>query len=204
MNRETLDTELPEPVRRYFEEVAHMEPSTDLMDGVITEIEMQGAVNRFSSVPVFAALAAAGVLIAAVVAGAGLIGRDQSGNVPLASASQTASPSLDPGALVPDELQARFYGTDPSESGSITFTATTFRYIDEHGQTLYRSDAALIGPDAIRLIATHTADCDSGNGIGIYRFSLSPDGRRLTLAAAGNDSCGSRSFRTAGYWERRD
>jgi hypothetical protein len=214
MNRDRVYTELPAPVSRYFEEVARMEPPSDLMDGAITEIElrkiqMQTAVNRFAFGPILAAVAATAVLIAAVAVGANLLSRNQTGNkpaasdLPIASVPQVASPSLEPGALIPEELRARFNGTDPSEPGSIEFTATTFRYIDQNGATMFRSDAALVGPDVIRLIATNVADCGTAGHVGTYRFSLSADGKTLTMAAAAEDPCGGRSFRTAGYWERR-
>jgi hypothetical protein len=211
MNPEHLRKELPEPVRRYFEEVARMEPPIDLMDGAISEIEMQPAVNRFSSLPVIAALAATAALFAAIVAGAGLLGRDQPGNVPVPSASHAApTPTLVPGALIPQELQGRFYGTDASEAGgggtgSIEFTATTFRYIDQYGATHFRSAASLLGPGEIRLIADNPDDCANHSAtVGTYRYSLSADGRALTVAANLEDPCGGRSFRAAGYWERRN
>lgn len=209
MNRETLRTELPQPVRRYFEEVARMEPPADLMDGTITEIEMQGAVNRSTFTPVFAALAATAVVIAAVAFGISLMGGDQTGNRPVATFSPAPTATLVPGALIPEELQARFYGTDASEagsghSGSVEFTATSFRYIDQYGATQFRSGASLVAPGEIRLIAVSPDECANDSGtIGTYRYSLSADGKRLTIAANLEDPCAGRSFRTAGYWERR-
>lgn len=69
MNREQLRNELPEPVRRYFEEVARMNPPDDLMDAAIAQVEAQPRVNRFSMLPAFAALAATAVLAAIVAFG---------------------------------------------------------------------------------------------------------------------------------------
>ena len=210
MTRDQLRKELPEPVRRYFQEVARMEPPTDLMDGAITEIELQGAVNRSSFMPVFAALAATAVVIVAVAGGVALLGRHQTGNGPVASASQTATPTPDAGALIPQELRDRFYGTDASElgsgsTGSIEFTANSFRYIDQYGTTLFRSAASLVGPGEIRLIADNPDECANHSAIvGTYRYSLSADGKKLTIAANLEDPCAGRSFRTAGYWERRN
>ena len=37
MSREQLRNELPEPVRRYFQEVARMQPPSDLMDAARAE-----------------------------------------------------------------------------------------------------------------------------------------------------------------------
>jgi glutamine cyclotransferase len=67
MNREQLRNELPEPVRRYFEEVARMEPPVDLLNAAITQVESEPRVNRFSLLPAFVAVAAT-ALIAAVIA----------------------------------------------------------------------------------------------------------------------------------------
>ncbi|HET6744390.1 MAG TPA: PQQ-binding-like beta-propeller repeat protein [Candidatus Limnocylindria bacterium] len=67
MNREQLRRELPEPVRRYFEEVARMEPPVDLLSAAITKVESEPRVNRFSLLPAMVAVAATAV-IAAVIA----------------------------------------------------------------------------------------------------------------------------------------
>jgi outer membrane protein assembly factor BamB len=67
MSRERLSNELPEPVRRYFEEVARMQPPSDLMDAAITQVESEPRVSRFSWLPALVAVAATAV-IGAVIA----------------------------------------------------------------------------------------------------------------------------------------
>lgn len=77
MNRDQLRNELPEPVRRYFEEVARMEPPNDLMDTAMAEVESNPRVNRFSLLPAVATLAGAAAVVAAIVIGANLFGGSQ-------------------------------------------------------------------------------------------------------------------------------
>jgi hypothetical protein len=96
MNRNQLRDELPEPVRRYFEEeVAHMEPPDDLMDMTIAEVESQPRVNRFSFLPAFAALAGAAAVVLAIVIGANLFNGGPF--VGTSSESPSASPSASSG-----------------------------------------------------------------------------------------------------------
>lgn len=66
MNRQQLRNELPDPVRRYFEEVARMNPPDDLMDAAITQVAAEPRVSRFSLTPAFVAVAATAVLAAIV------------------------------------------------------------------------------------------------------------------------------------------
>jgi hypothetical protein len=61
MNRSQLRGDLPEPVSRYFDEVAVMQPPNDLLDAAIVEIERTPQVNRFSP------LAPVGLAAAAVI-----------------------------------------------------------------------------------------------------------------------------------------
>lgn len=67
MNRSQLRGDLPEPVRRYFLEVATMEPPSDLLDAAVAEIEQTPHVNRFSLIPIVA-FAAAVVAAVAILA----------------------------------------------------------------------------------------------------------------------------------------
>lgn len=69
MNRDQLHTELPEPVRRYFKEVARMEPPRDLLDATIAQVETQPRINRFSLPTAFAAAGAAAVILIAIAFG---------------------------------------------------------------------------------------------------------------------------------------
>jgi hypothetical protein len=61
MNRSQFRGDLPEPVSRYFDEVAVMQPPNDLLDAAIVEIERTPQVDRFSP------LAPVGLAAAAVV-----------------------------------------------------------------------------------------------------------------------------------------
>ena len=117
MNRERLRQELPEPVHRYFEEVARMEPPNDLMDSAMAQVESEARVSRFSLPAFFAISAAAVALVAAVLIGAnlfgggGLIGGTQT-PTPIASASPT--PIAD--SPQPWDLVALGSTVDPRES----------------------------------------------------------------------------------------
>ena len=67
MNPSQLRSDLPEPVRRYFLEVAQMEPPADLLDAAVAEIERTPHVNRFAALPIFGFVAAAVVVIGILV-----------------------------------------------------------------------------------------------------------------------------------------
>lgn len=67
MNPSQLRGDLPEPVRRYFLEVAQMQPPADLLDAAVAEIERTPRVNRFAALPVFGFVAAAAVLIGLLI-----------------------------------------------------------------------------------------------------------------------------------------
>ena len=102
MNSSQLRGDLPEPVRRYFLEVAAMEPPSDLLDAAVAEIETTPRVNRISLMPI-AAFAAAFVAAVAILAysllpsGPSNIGGDATPS-PGASASQAASAEPSPTA----------------------------------------------------------------------------------------------------------
>ena len=67
MNTSQLRGDLPEPVRRYFLEVAQMQPPADLLDTAVAEIERTPRINRFSALPVFGFVTAAAVVIGLMV-----------------------------------------------------------------------------------------------------------------------------------------
>jgi hypothetical protein len=98
MNRDQLHNELPEPVRRYFEEeVARLEPPNDLMHTTMAEIESEPRVNRFSLggiSPLATGLAAVAV-IAALVLGFNLFNRGGTAG-PGGTPQPTATPSPTP------------------------------------------------------------------------------------------------------------
>ncbi len=67
MNTSRLRGDLPEPVRRYFLEVAKMQPPADLLDAAVAEIERTPRINRFAALPIFGFVAAAAVVIGLLV-----------------------------------------------------------------------------------------------------------------------------------------
>ena len=101
MSREQPRNGLPEPVRRYFEEVARMQPPSDLMDAAIAQVESEPRVNRFSWLPALVAVAATAVLAAVIainVFGIDLgppVGSDSS-PTPQGSATSEPTSSLPP------------------------------------------------------------------------------------------------------------
>jgi outer membrane protein assembly factor BamB len=135
MNRDQLRKELPEPVRRYFEEVARMEPPTDLMHAAIKEVEAQPRGNRFSWLPALVAVAAT-ALIAAVIAFnvfgldlfGPLVGTDatptaQGSPTPKASATEPPIQTVPPLAGLPSagDVEAR-YSVSP-DAGDLALVA---------------------------------------------------------------------------------
>ncbi len=67
MNQSQLRGDLPEPVRRYFLEVAEMQPPADLLESAVAEIERTPRINRFNALPIFGFMAAAVVVIGLLV-----------------------------------------------------------------------------------------------------------------------------------------
>lgn len=203
MNREQLRRELPEPVRRYFEEVARMNPPDDLMDAAIAQVESQPRVNRFSLLPAFAAVAAAAV--AAAVIAFGFLGFELGppiGDEP--SATPQPSASLTDGPL-PAALEHSFLGSvdataDPGQTARIRFQGDQFELQTWSGaQFLSRVTSA--GPDELRLVAITALGCEEGDE-GIYTYRLSPGNNVLTLV--GEDACAARGEALNGDWLRSD
>ena len=67
MNQSQLRGDLPEPVRRYFLEVAQMQPPADLLDTAVAEIERTPRIIRFNAMPIFGFVATAAAVIGLVV-----------------------------------------------------------------------------------------------------------------------------------------
>ena len=88
MNRSQRQGDLPEPVRRYFNEVGQMQPPPDLLDGMAAEINDSPQPRRFSPVAAFG-LAAAAVVILSVIGYSFVAGPREVG-VPSATAEPTA------------------------------------------------------------------------------------------------------------------
>jgi hypothetical protein len=97
MNRDLDTTRLPEPVERYFREVATMQPPAELMDDVLERIEATSAPRR--TILSFAPIAAA-VLSVAVI-GAGVWALSQAGpvGVPGPGADESPIPAQSPTAV---------------------------------------------------------------------------------------------------------
>lgn len=69
MNRSRPRGDLPEPVSRYLDEVAVMQPPDDLLDAAVVEIERTSHASRFSPVPYAGLAAAAAIGIALLFSG---------------------------------------------------------------------------------------------------------------------------------------
>jgi streptogramin lyase len=102
MNRDLDTIRLPEPVERYFREVATMQPPADLMDDVLERIEASASPRpNFLS---FAPLAAAALAITVMGAGVWALassGPSDAGTVVDPVASPTARPSPSPIRIAP-------------------------------------------------------------------------------------------------------
>lgn len=103
MNRDLDTTRLPEPVKRYFREVATMQPPADLMDDVIEQIERTSP--RRTTMSAYFLPVAAALLVAAVIGG-GAWAMSPAGPFGAGVAPDRASPSALPapptGAPSPD------------------------------------------------------------------------------------------------------
>ncbi|HEX6139146.1 MAG TPA: hypothetical protein VF013_01620 [Candidatus Limnocylindria bacterium] len=203
MNRASLRNELPDPVRRYFEEVARMNPPHDLMDTTIAEVEASPRVNRFS-MPVLALAAAVVVALAALI-GFGLY-RTQVGPPNDKSPSPTADAG---GGGLPTELTHIFLGPGTSApapwNGTVAalhVRAGSLEYEPDGNRVMiYGSRAALVGDNRLQLESTNgRGGCRLGNA-GTYTYELTPGGNFLTLTAE-TDDCPARAQALAGVWER--
>ena len=106
MNQSQLRGDLPEPVRRYFLEVAQMQPPADLLDAAVAEIERTPRINRFSALPIFGFVATAAVVIGLLVYTFMNPALPDVGDDPTPSAAPSATPDPTPvpvATLVPIE-----------------------------------------------------------------------------------------------------
>jgi len=69
MNRSQLRGDLPEPVYRYFDDVALLRPPADLLSAAIDEIERTPQLNRFAPLPLVGLAAAVAIGIALLFSG---------------------------------------------------------------------------------------------------------------------------------------
>ena len=165
MNREQLNQGLPEPVRRYFEEVARMEPPDDLMHSAMAQVEAEPRANRFSLQPVLMAVGA----IAAVVIVAFLVGPNLFNGIGTPAALPTPTPSattgqpwnlLDP----PGEgnlLAGAYYLDLPIYPARIDFT------VPEGWLSWYPGNSGEAADDHALLVDSFDSGAVNGSGWGI-------------------------------------
>ncbi len=164
-------------------------------------------------------VAAAAAVIAVAFGAVLLIGRGLSSNVGAPSPSPVPSPAaaLSPSAAStqvaagdpwPTRLNGRWMGGNRSLPGvaadsgtSILFSSGAFEMTpsNRNGDPFLGSPASAIGGQAIRLETTGTdVLCQAGN-VGLYYWSLTSDGRTLTLTAV-RDDCVTRLGAVPGTW----
>lgn len=201
MNRDQLRRELPEPVRRYFEEVARMNPPDDLLEAAIIEVESQPRANRFSLLPAFAAVAAMAVVAAVIAYGALGLGIVPSiGDEP--SATPEASERL--GGRPPEELQHLFLGPDErGQTARIRLNGDQFEFTTWTGVQFYLARAEEMLASRLQLHTISGLGCEELGGW-VYAFLLSPGGSVLTVASDGEDPCAGRADALNGEWLRSD
>jgi len=151
----------------------------------------------------FGAAAAA----AAVVA---LIGVVTFGNigVPLPTPGASSRSPSQSAAALPDWLQGLSYGPPREIPGlnvrgsfDLEFTASQFvLWTGDRGMGFgaLHSEASIPAPGQLRLESTGDLDCERGD-VGIYPFSLTPGGTKLTIGA-GTDACEVRAAALPGEW----
>jgi len=203
MNREQLRNELPEPVRRHFEEVARMNPPDDLMDAAIAQVETEPRVTRFSLLPAFAALAATAVAAAVIAFGffgleLGLPIGDEPSATPHASAGLTDGPL--PAALERSFLGPFDAGTGAPQTARIRFQGDQFE-LQTWAGAQYLSRVTSVGPDQLRLVSISALGCEEDDE-GIYTYALSAG--EIVLTLGGEDACAARGDALTGEWLRSD
>ena len=104
MNRTHRHGDLPDPVQRYWMDLRHVDPPTDLLDEVVADIEKAPRPLWFSFVPVAGLLAAASVAIAVLTLNLWPtpphpVGTDESARASSPSPSASSSAALPPGVV---------------------------------------------------------------------------------------------------------
>ncbi len=122
-------------------------------------------------------------------------------SIPSPSAAGTGSP-------VPSQLQGRWMGGGrailgfPSESGlSILFTGDNLvlTLANKGNQPVLSASASAVGSQGIETVSAGPAGQCTAGDIGRYDWSLTPDGRTLTLTAV-SDPCATRLAALPGTW----
>jgi hypothetical protein len=167
------------------------------------------AMNRL---PVVATMAAA--LVLAVGGGLLLLKPGGTGNqTPTASPSIAPSPSISPSpsvSLVPDALRVRWMGSERPVPPIVASAGTILNFDDDgaffitqsnlNGDHFLRSSASVSGEGQFRLesFVVDGGGCLVGD-VGLYRWSVSPSGRILTVTAD-SDTCSTRLAAVPGVW----
>jgi hypothetical protein len=162
--------------------------------------------------PVVATMAAA--LVLAVGGGLLLLKPGGIGNqTPTASPSIAPSPSISPRpsvSLVPDALRARWMGSERPVPPIVATSGTILTFNDDgtffitpanlNTNHYLRSSASPTGDGQFRLESLVLGDggCTVGD-VGLYRWSVSPSGRILTVTAD-SDTCSTRLAAVPGVW----
>ena len=203
-----------------------MEMPDRLFDGVLDRVErapqrrLARLQLRFNDMtPQLRVLVGAAAVVVVAGIGVGLIGGLRGNGIgvtptpsPSPSVSATPSPASPAAAeAVPDALQKVWIGGPRTVAGfdphaplsgtRVVFEANSFAVTraNQWSDQQLRSIASSTGPDQIRLETRGSSlACQVGDA-GTYRWSVSPDGTKLTLTAV-DDDCADRSSVAAGTW----
>ncbi len=181
MNPSQLRGDLPEPVRRYFGEVAQMEPPADLLDAAVAEIERTPHVNRFAALPIFGFVAAAAVVVGIIVYTLFPIAAPSIGDAsPSPTASEAAAPSETPPMFLPIETLPPLDGL-PS-AGSVV---DTFDVGDAGYPVLYAHDSVWLSNAGTGTLTR--MDPDTGELTGSVVVNADPEDTPYDLNAVADD-----------------
>jgi hypothetical protein len=164
---------------------------------------------RMSRTPIFATV----VAILVVLIGGGLF-LSRSNTPPVVGGSpspSTASPAASPAAAsqVPTAIQYTWIGPKPTIAGMPPSNRFRFELTDQSLQfeddsfsnQWFRSSASAPGTGQLRLVASGSDSGCHDQDEGIYTWSLSPGGVRLSVVKV-SDACAPRSDALAGDWIR--
>jgi len=183
------------------------------VDAVLQAVETTPQVRPWRRLPwrptpMNRAILAIGTTAVIVAAGALYFGRSSSSSdvgpspTPTVSATPTGA-----GALLPTELQSRWYGghrdfVQLDKGSTLVFTAESL-VMTQSDQwdfiAFLGSSASAVDDGQFRLETTAEGnDCEVGE-VGLYSWSLSPSGHTLTITSD-TDDCAARSSAVPGVW----
>lgn len=177
MNTSQLRGDLPEPVRRYFLEVAQMQPPADLLDAAVAEIERTPRMNRFAALPIFGFVAAAAVVIGLLVYTMMTPALPDVGDEPTPSAASSATPDPTP---VPIATLAPIEGLPGA--GSVV---ATYDVGDAGVPVLYAHGSLWLANGATGTLTR--MDPDTGELTGSVEVNPDPEHDRYDLNAVADD-----------------